>query len=505
MTEGVMTTKSKVITGCVVALCLGVWAGQPPQPDKTDSMTQILGRPTDRSITLSVLASEELEAFVEYGVKPGAYTAKTGATKSQPGKPFEVLLDQLQPDTRYYYRLRYRRPGEGAYSAGSECTFHTQRKPGSTFTFGVQGDSHPERRNTMYDPDLYIRTMQNVRQDRPDFYITLGDDFNVDQLYNRNNLNADTVAQLYINQRRFLGLMASSTALFLVNGNHEQAAAIHLNGTPDNPAMYAGKARNLYYPLPAPDSFYTGDTEPVEFLGLRRDYYAWTWGDALFVTLDPYWHSLAQVDAGIGGGGSERKGGGPGGPKGGQKGDRKGGGPGGRTRDGWAISMGDGQYQWLKKTLEESKARYKFIFTHHVLGTGRGAIEVSDLYEWGGKNRDGVWEFDKKRPGWAMPVHQLMVKNGVTIFFQGHDHLFARQERDGIVYQETPNPADATYTAFNREAYKSGDILPNAGYLRVTVSPANTKVEYIRAYLAKDEKLDHKNGEVAFSYTARGR
>ena len=35
-----------------------------------------------------------------------------------------------------------------------------------------------------------------------------------------------------------------------------------------------------------------------------------------------------------------------------------------------------------------------------------------------------------------MPVHQLMVKNGVTIFFQGHDHLFARQERDGMVYQE---------------------------------------------------------------------
>jgi len=295
--------------------------------------------------------------------------------------------------------------------------------------------------------------------------------------------------------------MASSTALFLVNGNHEQAAAIHLNGTPDNPAIYAGKARNLYYPLPVPDSFYTGDTEPVEFLGLRRDYYAWTWGDALFVTLDPYWHSPAQVDAGIGGGGGDRKGGGPGQRKGGQKGDRKSGGPGGRTRDGWAIGMGDAQYQWLKTTLEQSKARYKFIFTHHVSGTGRGAIEVSDLWEWGGKNRDGVWEFDKKRPGWAMPVHQLMVKNGVTIFFQGHDHLFARQERDGIVYQETPNPADDTYTAFNREAYRSGDILPNAGYLRVTVSPANVKVDYIRSYLPKDENPDRKNGEVAFSYT----
>ena len=288
-------------------------------------MTQILGRPTDRSITVSVLAAEDLESFVEYGVQPGAYAAKTAATKSASGKPFEILLEKLKPNTRYYYRLRYRRPGETAYAAGADCTFHTQRAPGSGFIFGVQGDSHPERLNRMYQPELYVRTMENVRRDRPDFYITLGDDFNVDPLYNRDNLNAANVGQLYANQRRFLGLMAHSTALFLVNGNHEQAAAIHLNGTPDNPAIYAGKARNLYYALPAPDNFYTGDTEPVEFLGLRRDYYAWTWGDALFVTIDPYWHSPVQVDAGIGGGEGQSDGlGGRGERKGGQKGERKG-------------------------------------------------------------------------------------------------------------------------------------------------------------------------------------
>ena len=219
-------------------------------------------------------------------------------------------------------------------------------------------------------------------------------------------------------------------------------------------------------------------------------------GDVLFVTIDPYWHSPVQVDAGIGGGQGQRDG--SGGRPGGQK---KGRGPGGRARDGWAITMGDAQYHWLEKTLSESKAKYKFVFTHHVLGTGRGAVEVSDLWEWGGRNREGEWEFDKKRPGWAMPVHQLMVKNGVTIFFQGHDHVYAHQERDGMVYQETPNPADDTYTAFNRDAYRSGDVLPNAGYLRVTVSPSDVRVDYVRAYLAKDETSERKNGEVAASYT----
>lgn len=94
-----------------------------------------------------------------------------------------------------------------------------------------------------------------------------------------------------------------------------------------------------------------------------------------------------------------------------------------------------------------------------------------------------------------------MAKNGVTIFFQGHDHLFAKQERDGVVYQELPEPADPAYTLYNADAYKTGVKLPNSGHVRVTVSAADVKVEYVRAWLSKDEKDGHTNGEVAYSYT----
>jgi hypothetical protein len=169
----------------------------------------------------------------------------------------------------------------------------------------------------------------------------------------------------------------------------------------------------------------------------------------------------------------------------------------------WGITIGDEQYQWLRTTLQRSKARYKFVFAHHVLGTGRGGVEVSDLYEWGGKDPRGRLQFDGRRPKWELPVHQLMAKTGVTIFFQGHDHLFARQERDGVIYQEVPNPADPTYTAFNRDAYRSGDIMPNAGHLRVTVSPDAVKVDYVRSWLPNDESGGHKTGEVAFSYAVK--
>lgn len=476
----------------LLALLAGLSLAQRQRPrDFTAAreLSIILGRPTSNSITVSVLVPEPANAQVEFGERSAALTNKTKPIQSTPDKPVEFLLPNLKPNTRYFYRLLTRKTNETEFQPTQEYSFHTQRAPGSTFTFGVQGDSHPERLNRMYHPDLYLRTMEHVLKHQPDFYLTLGDDFSLEHLYNADNLNLQTVGELYKNQRSFLGRMASSTALFLVNGNHEQAARHLLTGKEDSPPVIAGKSRITFFPLPAPDSFYTGNEQPVEFVGLPRDYYAWQWGDALFATIDPYWHSPVQIDSGIGGKQS----------KDGNR-DRKGG-----RRDGWATTMGDAQYQWLKRTLEQTKAKYKFVFAHHVLGTGRGAVELADLYEWGGKSRNGEWEFDKRRPGWAMPVHQLFVKHGVTIFFQGHDHLFARQEKDGVVYQETPNPADSTYDTFNKEAYLSGDILPNAGYLRVTVSPQQTKVDYIRSWLPKDETAEHKNGEVAFSYTVKPR
>jgi hypothetical protein len=102
-----------------------------------------------------------------------------------------------------------------------------------------------------------------------------------------------------------------------------------------------------------------------------------------------------------------------------------------------------------------------------------------------------------------MPIHQLMVENGVNVYFQGHDHLFAREEVDGIVYQEVPMPSDSTYvigTTDNGGAY-TGVKMDASGHLRVTVSPSRATVEYVRAWLPADEKSGHPNGEVAYTYT----
>jgi hypothetical protein len=416
---------------------------------------EILGRPTNNSITINVVPAQAMDIVVDYGTSAGAYDHQSAPVSAPGGSPIEITLDQLQPNTRYYYRVRY---GD---STSEERSFMTQRAPGSTFTFGLQGDSHPERVNKQFNADLYARTLRSAASDQPDFYLTIGDDFSVDQL---KTVNADTVRQLYINQRQWLGQVGAP--VFLVNGNHEQASQANLNGTPDDVAVWAQTSRNAYYPQPAPDHFYTGDATPVEFIGQLRDYYAWKWGDALFVVIDPYWHSEQTVDNQYGADHASKG-----------------------NRDLWNNTLGDEQYQWFKQTLENSDAKYKFVFTHHVLGTGRGGIEDASGFEWG-----DAANLAAHRPGWDKTIQQLMSDNNVTIFFQGHDHIFVKQELDGVIYQTLPEPANPNYTYENNDAYKTGDKFPNSGHVRVTVSPESVKVDYVRSYLDKPD-------EVAFSYT----
>ncbi|MEI6750196.1 MAG: T9SS type A sorting domain-containing protein, partial [Bacteroidota bacterium] len=101
-------------------------------------------------------------------------------------------------------------------------------------------------------------------------------------------------------------------------------------------------------------------------------------------------------------------------------------------------------------------------------------------------------------------IHQLFVDNGVNIFFQGHDHVFAHEVMDGITYQALPMPCDSTYEIgmlANADAYVS-DTLDGSGHIKVTVSTDCVKVDYVRAYLPADTLLGvHRNREVAFSYS----
>ena len=455
------------------------------------TFSHILGRPTKSSIALSLIASSTADVYVEYGTSKTRFTGKTEVKSIEPTTPLIFDIRSLSSNSKFYYRLRYKASGAASFSTGSTLSFSTAKAAGKGFAFTVQGDTHPERAGKMFNADLYTVAMKNIVAQQPDFHILLGDDFSIDPLIGKGQANKANVEKIYSTHRQWLAISGGSVPIFLVNGNHEQAAQYLLDGTETNPAVLAGLARLKYFPLPINDGFYSTDSNEVEFVGNPRDYYSWSWGDATFITLDPYWHSKSAVDNAAGVSNDQSQAG------------KKSGGGSGKTADLWQVGLGDDQYAWLKKTLEASKSKYIFVFAHHVMGTGRGAVEVSYNYEWGGKDPANKTTFKEQRPNWELPIHDLMVKHGVSIFFQGHDHIFVTQTRDGLVYQSMPNPADDTFSMFNEDAYKTGTKAPNSGHVRVSVGATAAKVEYFLAARASDTK--RKNRAVAHSYSVKPR
>ncbi len=225
----------------------------PPDLDAFAQLSVVLGRVTDRSVTVSALPREMGEGFLEYGTEPGNYDHRTPVAKLAAAQPLEVALAGLRADKRYYYRWQHRAPGVAEFAPGEERRFHTQRAAGRPFTFALQGDSHPERPQ-MSHPELYARTLRQAAGDQPDFYLCMGDDFSVAPV---REVTAAAVAERYTLQRPFLGLVAHSAPLFLLNGNHEQASRFNYNQTDERHAVavLAQKARNHYSPPRPPTIF----------------------------------------------------------------------------------------------------------------------------------------------------------------------------------------------------------------------------------------------------------
>lgn len=67
------------------------------------------------------------------------------------------------------------------------------------------------------------------------------------------------------------------------------------------------------------------------------------------------------------------------------------------------------QYQWFKEKIKKSKAKFKIAYFHHA--------PYSSSYH--GSNKAMQWDF---------------AKLGIDVVLAGHDHIYERIERHGIVY-----------------------------------------------------------------------
>jgi hypothetical protein len=316
----------------------------------------------------------------------------------------------------------------------------TARAPGATFTFAAMADSHIEPRDpvppgttVIGDSYGFMETTlgavtTDVAASDPDFIVDMGDLLDY-HLFGFNAPPPDaTWARLaYLNFRRMMGDTLGRAAHFNVIGNWDGES-----GCNDEEEIDRSRSqRLLYIPGPPPSTYPEGGSP-------NQDYYAFTWGDALFVVLNvmtytPTCH-LLDLQPGL--------------------------------PDDWTL--GTAQMEWLADTLSHATSKWRFLFIHHAVG-GNAGNDVDSAYGRGGGRAAHVGE--------QAIVHDLMMRYGVQVFFYAHDHVFTDMVVDGIHYT-LPGSAGAPWK-FDSSETGYTDYWPDSGYGRVTVGPDGVKVEFV--------------------------
>lgn len=378
--------------------------------------------------------------------QPGSDDWRPGAPSSRGSDVLEWKFGDLSAGTRYEYQV-VRTDPEGDAVTLFAGDIVTQRPPGSEFSFALLTDSHIAPREVVpgdlsavdLPEDTLLRVAKNIGDDAPDFVVHLGDmlDFH---LFGFNDPPPDGwwTRIAYLNYRRLMQETLGNATHYPVIGNWDGE-----NGSyTDEEIARSREQRLLYLPGPKPDTYPEGGN-------VHEDYYAFTWGDALFVVLNvmtytPTEHLLSSQ-------------------------------PG--VADDWTL--GEAQLDFLKRTLEGATSKWRFLLIHHAVG-GAAGNAANAAYGRGGGQAAHVGE--------QALVHELMLEHGVQIFFYGHDHVFTDIVVDGIHYS-LPGSAGAPWKFETAETGYT-EYWTDSGHGRVRVGPDAVKVEFIAL-----------GGEVLYSYT----
>lgn len=261
--------------------------------------------------------------------------------------------------------------------------------------------------------EVYKKALVEMGKLDPDFMMDLGDASMAEKLSKTN----EAILERFQLVRSYWDDIGHSVPIFMVLGNHDGEAGWN--------SSFISKIRDEYFINPK---------------GLTDFIYTFTWGDVRIISINPYEYH-------------DKK------PKG----------------DNWEWSLGKEQYDWLEETLKKNKSKHTLLFIHNLVGgisrANRGGKDAAQLYEWGGD------EFKTYRHGWKQPIHDMLVEYGIDIVFHGHDHFYAKEELDGIIYQLVPQPSLGRKQNINNlkpeSGYSEGVFYPSPGFLYVT---SDTKV-----------------------------
>lgn len=389
-------------------------------------------RPTEQGFAISALLAGGEPSGLVARVRPVGGAG--WGSLLQPDAPASDLaqwnLEGLSPGRRYEYQILA--PAEGGdwrlLYTGSAVT---QRRPGDAFTFALISDSHIGSDGAFTNQGDWCtlaKVARAVGEATPDFVLNLGDMLDFHNFgFNEPPPDGVYTRRAYRNYRVLLGDTLGHAAHFPVIGNWEGEdgwfSADDLNRSREQ--------RMLYMPGPWPTT-YPQSGSPAQ------DYYAFAWGDALFIVLNvmSYTPSPHLLSTGVG------------------------------APDDWTL--GAAQMDWLSRTLASATAKWRFLFIHHAVGGAAGDPEDS-AYGRGGGQAAYVGEQAK--------VHQLMLEHGVQVFFYGHDHVFTDMTVDGIHYSEPGNAGAIWMFDSALTGYQQSWLEP--GWARVAVGPEAVRVEFL--------------------------
>ncbi len=386
--------------------------------------------PTHESFGLNVVLSAGDPSALRVRVRvEGAASFGSSFSPSVRGADVaEWKLEGLESGTRYEYELVAQTPSEElSLYRGSAVT---ARASGQEFHFALLSDSHIGAHSEFVnqgDPTVLSAVSAQIAAASPDFVANLGDMLDFHEFgFNAPPPDSSITRLAYLNYRSLLGPTLGRTAHFPTIGNWEGE-----NG--DYTAEEIERSRSqrlLYMPSAAPDTYVQGGSE-------KGDYYAFTWGDALFIVLNvmsytPTPHLLSSSAA----------------------------------ADDWTL--GKAQLDWLTSTLQGATAKWRFLMIHHAVG-GAAPDAANAAYGRGGGHAARVGE--------QAIVHQLMLDYGVQIFFYGHDHVFTDMVVDGVHYT-MPGSAGAIWM-FGEEETGYEQYWAESGWARVDVSPTRTSVQFV--------------------------
>lgn len=417
------------------------------------SLPPFVARPTSTGATINA-RNGRIPARAAVSYRPVGSEEEPevrGPILASPGSFLNWELNGLQPGTRYEYRILLERlpsfwasddvaPPSRAVAGG---TATTRRPPGTSYTAVVMADSHTGsdeegsrlvesiRETGLVPTWATLPTVaENALRDAPDFVVALGD--NVAWFDSRGRAQhgrsaAETIYSLY---RRRMGPITARAAHFGVVGNWEGETGKFPGWSVD----LVQDVRKRYAPNPDDGTYPEGGSQ-------RQDYFAFRWGDVLWVVLNVEGYTKpSEPDV-------------PG------RDDVA-------TVDDWTL--GQEQLSWLERTLEGSDAPFKFLCIHHAVG-GNGGNQRESLYGRGGGRAASVGEQAR--------IHALMREHGVQIFFYGHDHVFVDMVVDGIHYA-IPGSCGAPWK-FSSEVTGYGKYWTNSGHARVHAGPGEVQVEFV--------------------------